>query len=189
VATEITLWFVPLAEVSQPEGLAAAIVEIVGGAALWPGSGPNSALERLLPSLQEKARPVLVLDNIEHLLPTATALVQTLLQRAPALRILGTSRHSLQIAGEAVLEVPLMPVPLPDTPPEKLLDWECIQLFQTGHVWCVPAFKFPGTMRPPLPACASGWKAGLWLLSFVRLTLPNLRPGKCCSAWNIVSTF
>jgi DNA-binding SARP family transcriptional activator len=86
---EITLWFVPLAEVSQPESLAVAIVEVVGGAELWPGSGPNSALERLLPALQEVARPVLVLDNLEHLLPAGAALVQTLLQRVPALKIPG----------------------------------------------------------------------------------------------------
>lgn len=138
---EITLWFVPLAEVSQPETLAAAIVESVGGAALWPGSGPNSALERLLPSLQEKSCPVLVLDNLEQLLPAATALVQMLLQRVPALRILGTSRQPLQIAGETVVEVPLMPVPLPDTPPEKLLDWESIQLFQDRARLVRPGFK------------------------------------------------
>jgi predicted ATPase len=117
------------------------IVEIVGGAALWPGSGSNTALERLLPSLQKEARPVLVLDNIEHLLPAGAALVQTLLQRVPALRILGTSRHPLQIAGESVLEVPLMPVPLPETPPEKLLDWESIQLFQDRARLVRPGFK------------------------------------------------
>ncbi|HEX8234482.1 MAG TPA: BTAD domain-containing putative transcriptional regulator [Abditibacteriaceae bacterium] len=138
---EITLWFVPLAEVSHSDSFAAAIAEIVGGEALWPGLGPSTSLERLLSALQEKASPVLVLDNLEHLLPAGAALVQTLLQRVPALRILATSRHPLEIAAEAVFEVPLMLVPLPDTPPEKLLEWESIQLFHDRARLVRPGFK------------------------------------------------
>ncbi|HEX8235214.1 MAG TPA: BTAD domain-containing putative transcriptional regulator [Abditibacteriaceae bacterium] len=138
---EITLWFVPLAEVSQPDNLAAAIAEIVGGEALWPGSGQHSALERLLPQLQAEKQPVLLLDNIEHLLPTGAALVQALLQRVPALRIFATSRQPLEIAAETVFEVPLMPVPRPETPAEEMLEWESIQLFHDRARLVCPSFK------------------------------------------------
>jgi len=52
---------------------------------------------------------LLVLDNCEHVVASAAELVRTLLQRAPALRILATSREPLGVAGEHVWPVPPIP--------------------------------------------------------------------------------
>jgi predicted ATPase len=66
----------------------------------------------LLESIAEALRGppfLLVLDNLEHL-PAAAPLVAELLSRAPALKVLATSRAPLHLAAEQELEVP----PLPD---------------------------------------------------------------------------
>jgi predicted ATPase/DNA-binding XRE family transcriptional regulator len=49
---------------------------------------------------------VLVLDNCEHLLDGAVALVDTLIRRCPELRVLCTSREPLRISGEVAWRVP-----------------------------------------------------------------------------------
>jgi non-specific serine/threonine protein kinase len=59
-------------------------------------------------------RMLLVLDNCEHLTDQCSTLAAALLSDAPGLRILATSRHSLGVAGEHLLEVPPLPVPAPD---------------------------------------------------------------------------
>lgn len=139
--SEITLYFVPLADISQASDVPLAIAERIGDGSLWPTTGPNSALERLLPALCRVASPVLVLDNLEHLLPDGVGWIQALLQRAPNLRILATSRHPLEIAGETVLPVPLLPVPPPETPAEELLEWDSIQLFTDRARLVRPRFQ------------------------------------------------
>jgi predicted ATPase len=53
-----------------------------------------------------------------------------------------------------------MPVPLSDTPPEKLLEWESIQLFHDRARQVRPNFKSRGTTRPPLRVYAIDSKAG-----------------------------
>jgi predicted ATPase/DNA-binding XRE family transcriptional regulator len=91
--------FVPLASLTDPAQIPAAIVAMAGGGAL------NRA-----PSIDELALyfgevPVLlVLDNIEHLLDGA-GLLTRLLESAARLSVLVTSRQLLNINGERVLEV------------------------------------------------------------------------------------
>src|SRR5215469_3095206 len=54
---------------------------------------------------------LLVLDNCEHLADEAAKLADLLLRAAPGLRVLATSRESLNMAGETVLPVPPLPAP------------------------------------------------------------------------------
>lgn len=60
---------------------------------------------------------LLVLDNVEHVLP-ATALIAELLAAAPRLRILATSRAQLGISGEHLLR--LGPLAVPDLTHDRL---------------------------------------------------------------------
>ena len=53
-------------------------------------------------------RALLVLDNAEHLLPEITRPLASLLASAPSLVLLVTSRERLQLAGERVVDVPVM---------------------------------------------------------------------------------
>lgn len=58
---------------------------------------------------------LLVLDSCEHLVEACARLVRTLLDAAPRLRVLVTSRQPLGLPGERILEVCPLPVPPPPT--------------------------------------------------------------------------
>jgi predicted ATPase/DNA-binding CsgD family transcriptional regulator len=71
------------------------------------GYAPAAALAEYLAGRQL----LLVLDNCEHLVDAAAKLADLLLREAAGLRILATSRESLNITGETVLAVPPLAVP------------------------------------------------------------------------------
>ncbi|MCZ0859213.1 BTAD domain-containing putative transcriptional regulator [Actinomyces israelii] len=77
---------------------------------LTPSRSPARIL-RIASALSDMPT-LLILDNCEHVIEPAAALVSELLPLHPDLRILATSREPLMVAGEAVLRVP--PLPLPD---------------------------------------------------------------------------
>jgi predicted ATPase/DNA-binding SARP family transcriptional activator/DNA-binding CsgD family transcriptional regulator len=98
--------FVALAPLRQPDLVAGTIVRALG-----LGEEPGrSAEERLFEALRDH-HLLLVLDNLEHLLPAAALLVADLLAAAPRLTVLVTSREALRIRGEHELPVPPLPVP------------------------------------------------------------------------------
>jgi predicted ATPase/DNA-binding SARP family transcriptional activator len=79
------------------------------------------ALDAGVPDLEEAARRrfarvpgLLVVDNCEHVLPTAAALVASLLAQPLRLRILATSRAALGVTGELLVDVPPLDVPTTD---------------------------------------------------------------------------
>ena len=80
--------------------------------------GSNEVADRLVQVLAEQ-RTLLVLDNLEQLLPDAAPLVAQLTLRLPALHVLATSRRVLGLDGER--EVVLSPLPLPE-PDAALVD-------------------------------------------------------------------
>ncbi|GLZ30000.1 hypothetical protein Lesp02_21900 [Lentzea sp. NBRC 105346] len=59
-------------------------------------------------------RALVVLDNCEHLLDPCAELVDLLLNRCPAVRVLATSREALWITGEVSFHVEGLPVPSTD---------------------------------------------------------------------------
>ncbi|MFG3020596.1 BTAD domain-containing putative transcriptional regulator [Streptomyces sp. NPDC048254] len=71
--------------------------------------------DRLLAALEEREL-LLVLDNCEHLVEAAARITALLLASCPGVRILATSRESLNITGEVLVPVP----PLPPEPAERL---------------------------------------------------------------------
>jgi predicted ATPase/DNA-binding SARP family transcriptional activator len=75
------------------------------------------ALDAGVPDLEEAARRrfervpgLLVVDNCEHVLPTAADLVSSLLALPLRLRVLATSRAALGVAGELLVDVPPLEV-------------------------------------------------------------------------------
>ncbi len=118
------VWFAALQDVSDPSLTAGAIRDALGLTAL-PQVGPlDQAAEALA-----RQRALLVLDNFEQLARGGAAIVRTLLERAPALTCLVTSRHDLRLHGER--ELPVLPLPVPGTgeTPEALLHHASVQLF------------------------------------------------------------
>jgi predicted ATPase/DNA-binding SARP family transcriptional activator len=104
-AADRPVWWVDLVPVPPPrvvEAIAAATgVEVV------PGPDPADALCAALAT----ARGLLVLDNAEHVLDPLSAVIERILDDAPDLGILVTSRERLALDDEAVRT--LSPLPLP----------------------------------------------------------------------------
>jgi predicted ATPase/DNA-binding XRE family transcriptional regulator len=98
--------FVDLGAVADPDQVAHALRQ-----ALRLHDAPGrSAADRVVDHLAQR-RALLLLDNLEHLLPAAATLAATLLERCPDLRLVATSRVPLRIRGERVTSVPPLPVP------------------------------------------------------------------------------
>jgi predicted ATPase/class 3 adenylate cyclase len=94
-------WFVDLAPVRDPELIPAAIATVLGVR--------EEAGVPIATSLRETLRTLdalLLLDNLEQLLPAGSDTVATLLREAPGLRIVVTSREVLRITGEHEHPVP-----------------------------------------------------------------------------------
>ena len=94
--------FVPLVSVASPEFLAPAIAESIQFAVDGAHSG-FSAQDQLLDYLGERAT-LLVLDNFEHLVDGADLLGE-IIERAPKVELLTTSRERLNVQSEWVLDV------------------------------------------------------------------------------------
>jgi predicted ATPase/DNA-binding SARP family transcriptional activator len=118
------LFFIALATVNAPDGLAAAIAAAVNFS-FYSDAPPE---QQLLAYLGEK-QMLLILDNFEHLLAGAN-FVSTLLTTAPALKIIVTSREALPLQ-EAWFR-PLVGLACP-TPGATLqpsgAEWDAVQLF------------------------------------------------------------
>jgi predicted ATPase len=94
--------FVPLVAVASPEFLAPAVAESIQFAVDGAHSG-FSAQEQLLDYLGERST-LLVLDNFEHLVDGA-GLLGEIIERAPNVELLTTSRERLNVQSEWVLDV------------------------------------------------------------------------------------
>ncbi len=89
--------FVPFAALRDPGLVLPAIAESLGA------DGPEPAA--IAARVGEK-RTHVVLDNLEQLLPAAAAPLASLVDAAPALRLLVTSREALQVSAERRFDLP-----------------------------------------------------------------------------------
>jgi len=142
--------FVPLAPVSDPARVMAAIAQALGLweiAALPPEEQVHAALrERHL---------LLLLDNFEHLLKAAPHLA-ALLASCPRLSMLVTSRAALHLSGEH--EFPVLPLAVPDLTqlpsPETLTQQAAVRLFLLRAQAIQPAFHVtPANARAIAEIC------------------------------------
>jgi predicted ATPase/DNA-binding SARP family transcriptional activator len=118
--------FVSLEAVAEPSLIVPAVAQALG----LEDAGRTDLLESVLGVLQ--ARDVLlVVDNVEQLLPDGAVELARLLEAARGLRLLATSRAPLRVAGE--YEYPVEPLPLPDLRPpldvERLAQSDAVVLF------------------------------------------------------------
>lgn len=100
------VWWSDLSSLSDGDLLACVVADALG---LRDRAARRSA-ETLAESLRDK-QALLILDNCEHLVRACATLTATLLDRAPGLRILATSRQSLGLKTESILVVPPLDVP------------------------------------------------------------------------------
>ncbi|QYC43707.1 Putative HTH-type transcriptional regulator [Nonomuraea coxensis DSM 45129] len=83
---------------------------------------------------------LLIIDTCEHVVQGCAELVHELLEAAPNLKVLATSRQSLHLPYEHVVPVPPLQVP-GDDPAENLFTNESVQLFAARAGASVPDFQ------------------------------------------------
>jgi len=116
------VYFTPLQPLDSPEFILSAIIDVVS-----PQSRSGSDLKhQLLQYLREKAL-LLVLDNFEHLLDGAELLTE-ILEAAPDVKLLVTSREALSLQGEWRYSVPGLQYP-ETTAAEQSEAYSAVQLF------------------------------------------------------------
>ena len=119
------VWFVELAPIQEPELVVQAVFTALG----LQDHSSSWAVTTLVDYLADK-RPLLILDNCEHVLDPTAVLAGTLLRACPELRILATSRQALGITGEVVVDVPTLSLPDDgDASPEALHRSDAVSLF------------------------------------------------------------
>ena len=118
------VWFVPLENVQEPRH----ILEAAAQSLCLPRANPLPPEKQIAHALGDSPS-LLILDNYEHLLPEGAKVLRTLLDAAPELLCLVTSRQRLNIRGE--YEYAVHPLPTPSAPgtPERLLEFASVQLF------------------------------------------------------------
>jgi predicted ATPase/class 3 adenylate cyclase len=99
------VWFVDLAALRDPALLEAAIAETLG----VRESAEHAVADALGRHLRERVL-LLVLDNLEQLLPAGADIVSRVVRAAPEIRVIVTSRELLRIAGERGYPVPPLDV-------------------------------------------------------------------------------
>jgi predicted ATPase/class 3 adenylate cyclase len=119
------VYFVDLAPLTYSSLVVSAIAQALG----VRETGERPLIDSLKDYLKNR-QTCLLLDNYEHLIE-AGGVVGQLLQAAPGLKVLATSRVPLHIRGEK--EYAVQPLQLPDTrhlpPLEQLTQYEAVRLF------------------------------------------------------------
>jgi predicted ATPase/DNA-binding CsgD family transcriptional regulator len=145
-------WLVDLAPLDDPALVTQTLATTIGvrdQSARWP-------VAVLSEYLAEK-RLLLVLDNCEHLLDACAVLADALLEAAPDLRILATSREPLGLACEQTLVVAPLAVPDPDSDLsiEALEGYDAVSLFVTRATGVLPDFRLTeGNLSAVAALCA-----------------------------------
>ncbi|MEU9891184.1 ATPase [Sphaerisporangium sp. NPDC051011] len=108
------VWFVELSSLREPELLGNAVCSV-----LRVAQRVGRTQIEVLAEFLEPRRALLVLDTCEHLADECAALVDTLLEAAPGLRVVATSRRVLGIDGEWCIQVEPLPVEEPAKEPAE----------------------------------------------------------------------
>ncbi|MEV4390524.1 AAA family ATPase [Nonomuraea sp. NPDC049607] len=131
------VWLTELAAVTDRAMVDHAVAAVMG-VPLRADEQPRAGIARALSGQQV----LLVLDNCEHLLGEAADLARSLLQAVPGLSVLATSRQTLGVVGEHVLEV--SPLPLPA---EGGTDSVAVELFCERARAVAPEFRLTAENR------------------------------------------
>jgi non-specific serine/threonine protein kinase len=123
-------WWVDLVGLADP-----ALVPQTLAKALDVREIPNQPLIKTLVDGLRSRQTLIVLDNCEHLVSACAQLADRLLSECQKLKILATSRESLDIPGETIWQVPSLT--LPDA--KEMLTIKSLSRFESIHLFSVRA--------------------------------------------------
>ncbi len=119
-------WFIELAPLTDPDLIPQTILSNIG-----ISEQPNKTPLEILKEYLHEKKVLIVLDNCEHLVTASANVVETLLNAAPKIKILASSREALGVKGELSYPVPSLSLPdvkhLPAI--EQLSQYEAVHLF------------------------------------------------------------
>jgi predicted ATPase/class 3 adenylate cyclase len=139
-------WFVALAPVTDPELVASVIAEVLGLAEIRGETRP--ALQRVIEHLRDR-EALLVLDNFEQIINAANVVTE-ILQAAPGVKIVVTTRAVLRVYGEREYPVPPLGLPDPKHLPglAALSQYEAVALFIDRATAVKPDFAVTNENAP-----------------------------------------
>jgi len=131
------IWFVELASLADPDLIPQTILSAIS-IREQPGKTP---LEVLKDYLHEK-QTLIVFDNCEHLIEASAQVTNALLNAAPKLKVLASSREALGVKGEVAYPVPSLSLPDPKHLPtiEQISQYEAVRLFIDRALLVAPHF-------------------------------------------------
>jgi predicted ATPase/DNA-binding SARP family transcriptional activator len=120
------VWWVELAPLTNPSLVPSAVAKALG----VETRAEQSLMETLKRFLHNK-QALLILDNCEHLIVACAQLAESLLLSCAELKILATSRETLDLFGEVIWQVPTLSLPEVQsiTLMDLLMQYEGIRLF------------------------------------------------------------
>ncbi|MGW0808060.1 ATP-binding protein [Nonomuraea sp. NPDC002799] len=128
------VWFADLARLQD-----AGMVKHTIASALGIADQSSRAESESLSEWVGERDMLLIIDTCEHLVQGCAELVHELLEAAPNLKVLATSRQSLHLPYEHVIPVPPLQIP-GDDPAENLFTNESVQLFAARAGASLPDF-------------------------------------------------
>ncbi|MGZ9032270.1 MAG: ATP-binding protein, partial [Burkholderiaceae bacterium] len=139
------VWLVELAPLADAGDVPQAAATVLG-VKEEPGGGVVESLARFV----RDRRLLLILDNCEHVVIGAASLAKRLLQAAPGITVLASSRDALQIAGECVYHLPTLAVPPTNLKAEELALHASARLFLDRALAVQPTFRLTETLARPV---------------------------------------
>ncbi|MEM8533893.1 MAG: tetratricopeptide repeat protein [Chloroflexota bacterium] len=137
--------------------------------------------EQLLHHLSQQ-ETLLILDNFEHLIDEIDLIVE-LLQRAPEITLLVTSREPLQLREEVIFALDGLPFPPSNTThPEKLTSFETVQLFTRSAQRVNRHFK----AKEELPGIADVCRLLAGLPLGIELAAALVNTNSCMTIYNAI---
>lgn len=173
------IFFVPLERVSQPAYISSAIADALG-IALTEAARTDL---QIINYLRHK-RTLLVADNFEHLLDGAD-LILAILQAAPGVKVLVTSRERLNFHGEWLVELQGLPCPIDMGAPltvEDAIRFPALQLFTQDAQAVQPSFRLGEELDAAVGICR--WLGGMPL--GIQLAAASARAFSCSDILNSI---
>ena len=139
-------WFLDLSPLRDEALVVDHALQVIGA----PQEPDRTPLQSLCSYLRTR-RVLLVIDNCEHLLRAAANMAAAVLQAAPHVRLLATSRESLHVPGEQSYPVRPLPVPGRASSGDRLSLSPAVQLFVDRARQHKPSFAL-GPAEAPVVA-------------------------------------